>query len=349
MSVTQKLDLESAQATQRLDVSSAYQTQKLDEHMLQPHQRKSGRSMSLARKVLWTVGNLVMMAGLYLLLFVGGLMADEQFNVYAASGATDIELPPVAAVAPAPPAAAEPATTVQQPAPAASVTTSTVAAVGASTALPAAPRTGPSRVSIPALNNGGSELTNIVPSKIFSNEPSTITRIVIPQLNKLDKKVVEVGYAVQQAENGQNIAVWDVDKYRVGHHHGTSNPGGGGNIVLAGHSGGTAYPFNDIYYLQAGDVIQLYSDGQLYDYTVTEVVVVDEDGQSLEKRLENARYIQSTDEEVVTMVTCWPLSDQPGIKKFTQRVIVRAEPATPQVTVAQPSMDAQEASSWLAR
>ncbi len=151
---------------------------------------------------------------------------------------------------------------------------------------------------------------------------------------------------IQQAENGQNIAVWDVDKYRVGHHHGTSNPGGGGNIVLAGHSGGYQYPFNDIYYLQAGDVIQLYSNGQLYDYTVTETLVVDEDGQPLEKRLENARYIQPTDEEMVTMVTCWPLT---GPDKFKQRVIVRAKPATPQVTVAQPSTDAREASSWLAR
>jgi sortase (surface protein transpeptidase) len=120
------------------------------------------------------------------------------------------------------------------------------------------------------------------------------------------------------------VAVWDVDKYRVGHHRGASNPGGGGNIVLAGHSGGKAYPFNDIYYLKPGDLIQLYSDGQPYDYTVSEHILLDEVGQPLEQRLENARYIGPADEELVTMVACWPLT---GPDKFKQRIVIRAKPA----------------------
>lgn len=135
--------------------------------------------------------------------------------------------------------------------------------------------------------------------------------------------MVEVGWTVERQADGQEVANWDVDKYRVGHHKGTSNPGGGGNIVLAGHSGGRAYPFNDIFYLKPGDLIQLYSNGQIYDYAVSDHILLDEVGQPLAKRLENARYIGSTNEEVITMVACWPLS---GPDKFKQRIVIRAKP-----------------------
>ncbi len=165
----------------------------------------------------------------------------------------------------------------------------------------------------------------------------------------IDKKVVEVPFRMED-----NIQQWEVDLYRVGHHQGTSNPGGGSNIVLAGHSGGTAYPFNDIYYLEPGAVIQLYSNEQLFNYTVTENILVDEVGQPPEKRYENAQYILPTDREMVTMVTCWPLTDVPTedgrfIEKFSQRVIVRAEPMQPVGNVAQGSTQVEEANGWVAR
>jgi LPXTG-site transpeptidase (sortase) family protein len=311
--------------------------------------------MSRTRKVLWTVGNLLMLGGLYLLLFVGGLMADEQYNVYAASGKTDIELPTAVVQAPAD------ATVAAAPVPQVTGSVPQAAAPVPQAARPvplaeepsSASITGPSRFdNIPALNGGGSELTNVASSALSNYGPSTITRLVIPAI-KLDKKVVEVAYTLQQAENGQNVQVWNVDKYRVGHHVNTSNPGGGGNIVLAGHSGGYQYPFNDIYYLKPGDSVELNSNGQLYDYTVTETHVVDQDGQPWEKQLENARFIEPTNEEVVTMVTCWPLTntkvDGRLIKKFTQRVIVRAKPANPAASVAQPNAEAQDSSGWVAR
>jgi len=261
--------------------------------------------MTIWRKIVWTFGNLLMLIGAYLLLFVGGLLADEQYNVYAASGDNELVA-----------AAVSESDLDSDGLPVANDASGTEAA-GA-----AAIMRNPDRFNIPVLNQGSSNaLTNIVPQKVDHNGPSTISRIIIPKLN-LDKKVVEVGWTVQQS-NGQAVAVWDVDKYRVGHHKGSSNPGGGGNIVLAGHSGGRAYPFNDIYYLQPGDVIQLYSNDQVYEYAVSDHILVDEVGQPLEKRIENARYIEPTDEEVITMVACWPLT---GPNKFKQRVIIRSKP-----------------------
>ena len=278
-------------------------------------QPEGAAQMTTSGKMLHTLGNLLMLTGLYLLLFVGGLFADEQYNVYAASGANDEQTLIVAAgrddedrpaVATPPPPLA----------PAAPVTTAS--------AQPPLEARMPRRLRV-VEPDGGSEgqLTNVVPAVAADAGPSTVTRIVIPTI-AVDKKVVEVGWTVEQQPDGQVVAVWDVDKYRVGHHRGASNPGGGGNIVLAGHSGGKAYPFNDIYYLKPGDLIQLYSDGQPYDYTVSEHILLDEVGQPLEQRLENARYIGPADEELVTLVACWPLT---GPDKFKQRIVIRAKPA----------------------
>lgn len=274
--------------------------------------------MTRQRKIFWTFGNLLTLIGLFLLLVVGGIKADEQYNVYAASGNSDVGLA-TPTESPAPNADRQPAQATPEPT--------------------AQPR----RFNIPILNNAPSDqLTNAVPKQANNAGPSTVTRIVVPAI-ALDKKVVEVGWTVEQQADGQEVAVWDVDKYRVGHHKGSSNPGNGGNIVLAGHSGGKAYPFNDIFYLKPGDLIELYSNDQVYQYTVTDHILVDEVGQPLEKRLENARYIEPADEEVVTMVACWPLT---GPQKFAQRIIIRSKPLG-----QPPAADAtnQETSSWTVR
>ena len=109
--------------------------------------------------------------------------------------------------------------------------------------------------------------------------------------------------------------------------------------MLAGHSGGRAYPFNDIYYLKPDDLVQLYSNGQMYDYAVSDHILLDEVGQPLAKRLENARYIGPVDEEVITMVACWPLT---GPDKFKQRIVIRAKPVVLPSDNDQPGQDLDE-------
>ena len=276
-------------------------------------------------RVLWTTGNLLMLVGLYLLLYVGGLLADEQFNLMAAQGDSDIALPEVVAQSPPEGDLSVRPTAEVQP----SVTpAATSQPIVKSQPAVAAPTAGPKPSSRPQLNNPtqGRELNSLVPAAAAGYGPSTITRIVIPKI-KVDRKVVEVGWTLEQLD-GQQVAVWEVSKYAVGHHEGTANPGQAGNIVLAGHSGGGAYPFNDLYYLAPGDTILLWSNGQQYKYTVSQHLVVDEIGPqvTLEQRRANAHYIEPTKNEVATLVTCWPLT---GPKKFTQRVIVRAVPNRP--------------------
>ena len=134
------------------------------------------RPVPWTRKLVWTLGNLLMVCGLYMLLYVGGLMADEQFNIYAASGTSEIELPAPPSATPAPtpaPAQAAAVTSVPSPTPATSV-------------APAGTTSEQSAWNLPTLNTGGSnELTSAVPSQSFSSEPSSITRLVLPSLAEM--------------------------------------------------------------------------------------------------------------------------------------------------------------------
>ncbi|NJP05946.1 MAG: sortase [Chloroflexaceae bacterium] len=152
-------------------------------------------------------------------------------------------------------------------------------------------------------------------------EQSKIERIVIPQID-VDSKVVEVGWKMGRL-NGQDMVVWDVAHYAVGHHQGSGNPGEGENIVLAGHVSGYGKVFRDLIEVAPGDEITLYHNQHPYRYRVQEHFLIDEQGLPLEQRQENAHYIEPTGYEVLTLVTCWPPT---GNEKFQQRLIVQALP-----------------------
>jgi sortase A len=289
-------------------------------------------------KTLWTAGNLLMLVGFYLLLYVGGLFADEQYNIMAAEGGSDIVMaerfvPPSPVVAPAAPTNGTPFIGPRQ-----------VEQAPGAQVLPTA---APSTFILPRLNDagGGVELSTLVPKAVGNFGPSSVERILIPKID-VDKKVIEVGWSLQEV-NGQPVAIWDVAKYTVGHHTGSANPGQRGNMVFAGHSGGRAFPFNDLFYLGAGDQIIVWSNGQQFDYKVQEKLVVNEIGPNVtpEQRRENARYIEPTDDELMTLVTCWPLT---GPDQFSQRVIIRAapnRPAAPEPSGAPTNLDG----GWSAR
>jgi sortase A len=248
------------------------------------------------RRLFWTLGNLMLVSGLYLLLYVGGLYAQAEYFVMAARGDSEIEAPRalmgerdgtpdfVAPVAPsAESAAAEPG-------------------------MPA--------FEAPVLNGEARAAAAAVAA------PETkVERLMLPSV-KLDAKVIEVGWEVVE-QDGQRLAVWEVAEYAVGQHRGSANPGEGGNVVLAGHVGGFGQVFRDLYYVLPGDPVVLYSEGRQFQYTVSERLIVDEEGAPPEQRAANAALIAPTDSEVVTMVTCWPPT---GPDKFKQRVIIRAVP-----------------------
>ncbi len=218
-------------------------------------------------RLFWTLGNALLLLGVVLLLYVGGVYAQAEYSRYAARGDTD---------APAP------------------------RAVGVVAREAPVPFTAPifSTASIDG------QIAGAIPDAARAAHESTVTRVVIPSIG-VDSKAVEVGWEVKE-QNGQQVAAWQVAEYAVGQHRGSANPGEGDNIVLAGHVGGYGKVFKNLFYVRPGDQITLYSAGQQYLYVVQERLLLDEEGVSPEQRAANARYIAPTNSEVVTLLTCWP-------------------------------------------
>ncbi len=144
-------------------------------------------------------------------------------------------------------------------------------------------------------------------------------RIVIPRI-ELDASVIPVESEPLQFE-GEVYAQWLAPNYRaVGWHNTSVGMGVPGNTVLNGHHNIKGEVFRDLYQLQTGDEIDLFSGDREFRYVVVYTAVLPERNQPLEVRLANAEWIQSTEDERITLITCWPYESN------THRVVVIAVP-----------------------
>lgn len=150
--------------------------------------------------------------------------------------------------------------------------------------------------------------------------PVLPSRLVIPAI-KADMPVVELGWSKKKDTSGAIFSEWDVAEYAAGWHKNSALPGEPGNIVLSGHNNIKGAVFRELDQLKRGDEIQLYAGGRIYLYRVDEVLIVPEKYVSEQQRRENARYIQPTPDDRLTLVSCWPRNDN------THRIIVIARPA----------------------
>ncbi len=144
------------------------------------------------------------------------------------------------------------------------------------------------------------------------------TRIVATAIG-LDAPVVPVGWTVIE-EGGQKISVWNVADYAAGWHKTSAYPGNVGNTVLAGHHNIKGEVFRRVVELEPGDEVDLYVGRTVYSYAVTEKYILKEKGMPAEVRIKNAQWIAPTADERVTLVTCWPYTNN------THRVVVVAKP-----------------------
>lgn len=155
------------------------------------------------------------------------------------------------------------------------------------------------------------------PVRVLSKEPPT--RLWIPSID-LDAPVVEIGWKVVESE-GKYHTEWEVADFAVGFHKTSAYPGNRGNTVLSGHHNIRGEVFRDLYLLEPGDEIFLYVGIQGYRYTVAAKYRLEEKNMPPEVRESNARWIQQTPDERLTMVTCWPYSGN------SHRIVIVARPA----------------------
>ncbi|MCL4267846.1 MAG: sortase [Anaerolineae bacterium] len=145
-------------------------------------------------------------------------------------------------------------------------------------------------------------------------------RIVIPTLD-LDAPVSGVGL-IQVQNSGQTYYQWQVPpEFRAGWHNTSAPLGIPGNTVLNGHHNIHGEVFRDLIDLEAGAEIIVYGRERPYTYTVSTVEILPERDQPLAARIQNASWINPTQDERLTLVTCWPYEDN------SHRLVVVAYPA----------------------
>ena len=90
--------------------------------------------------------------------------------------------------------------------------------------------------------------------------------------------------------------------------------------MLNGHHNIKGMVFRNLYQVEAGDTIEVYSGEQVFKYVVVHTDILPERNQPIDVRLSNAEWIKETEDERITLITCWPWESN------THRVIVVAVP-----------------------
>ena len=155
-----------------------------------------------------------------------------------------------------------------------------------------------------------------LPTPVAAGDPPDW--LVIPSI-QLDAPVEMVGWHLEQG-----MSVWDVPARRAAGWLKTSAPAGQkGNTVLDGHHNIQGEVFRRLVDLKPGDVVELFARDNVYRYGVTEKHILPDRDEPIEIRIANARWIQPTNDERLTLVTCWPYTNN------THRLIIVARPLAP--------------------
>jgi sortase A len=156
-----------------------------------------------------------------------------------------------------------------------------------------------------------------VSPKVVPQQPA---RIVIPAI-QLDAPVSPVEWEHTEVD-GTLVSQWQSpEEYAAGWHNTSAPLGKPGNTVLNGHHNAWGRVFGRLIDVEPGDSVMLYAGSQAFLYTVVQTMLLEEAGQSLEQRLENARWLLASPDERVTLITCWPPSGN------SHRLVVIALPS----------------------
>lgn len=162
-------------------------------------------------------------------------------------------------------------------------------------------------------------------------------RLVIPDL-KIDTKVVPMGWETIQTADGPR-SEWVIPKYEAGHHINSALLGQPGNLVISGHNNIYGQVFKPISFAWDNDrrikvddftdrsgvlngqrVEVLDATGQAYTYVIEEFYRLRDTGVPLQQRIANGRFMQPTQDTRLTLITCWPPTNN------THRLVVIARP-----------------------
>jgi sortase A len=144
---------------------------------------------------------------------------------------------------------------------------------------------------------------------LAANDPAAAadlsTRLEIPAIG-VNAPIQPVGL-IELEEDGRRYLQWQVpNDYAIGWHTNSAPLGSSGNTVLNGHNNVYGAVFRNLVELELGNEILVYTGGQINRYQVAHREVLEEKGQPLDVRLDNAKWMFPTADERLTLISCWP-------------------------------------------
>lgn len=143
--------------------------------------------------------------------------------------------------------------------------------------------------------------------------------LVIPVIG-LDAPIMSVQPELVNV-GGVELLQWiSPNEYAAGWHETSAKLGEVGNTVINGHHNTSGEVFKRLVELIEGDLIKVYSDQHLFTYQITNKMILPEKYETLEVRIKNAQWILPSQDERLTLITCWPYESN------THRLIIVAKP-----------------------
>lgn len=150
-------------------------------------------------------------------------------------------------------------------------------------------------------------------------------QLKIPAID-LTTAVLQRGWKQVEGADGTLVSQWEDVAFAAGWHKNSAVPGRQGNIVVSGHNNVDGSVFRDLWQLAPGETIYVEQGRVRYAYVVDEVALERETNASQAQQAENSAYLQQTDDNRLTLITCWPWNDS------THRVFVVAKLKNIQMT-----------------
>jgi len=164
-------------------------------------------------------------------------------------------------------------------------------------------------------------LPTLTPTPVPTATPPPLPpiRISIPAIS-LNSNIKEISPTEKIFSSGESVFAWEPLPNSVAHYDSSSNPGGGGNIVLNGHNNTLGEVFRYLNLLNPGDEVILYTEIDEFHYQVQQKVIFPYVGAEAEGDLLLQVYAAPQSTEIVTIISCWPYATN------ASRIIIIAVP-----------------------
>lgn len=157
-----------------------------------------------------------------------------------------------------------------------------------------------------------------IASRTSPQRPQKPARLVIPSI-QLDAPIKTAQTQVVEVQGREYLQWLAPEEFAAGWHDSSALLGSPGNTVLNGHHNISGMVFGRLVDVQEGDLIRVYSADRAYEYLITNKMILPEKYEQLDVRMENARWILPSQDERLTLITCWPAESN------THRLIVVAK------------------------